>query len=70
MHITLFSNDCPRCKVLEKKMMQKGIVFSINKNQNDLMAAAAQAGLQSTPIVQVDQQWMDFATANQFINSL
>lgn len=50
--------------------MQKGINFSVNKNAQDLLEAAQACGLQSAPILKVDQQLLEFSAANQFINTL
>ena len=67
--IVLYSTDCPRCKVLEKKLGQKNIDFTINKNTDDIMNVAHKTGFISAPLLEVDGQVMGFEQANQFINN-
>ena len=67
--IVLYSTDCPRCKVLEKKLGQKNIDFIINKNTDDIMNVAHKTGFISAPLLEVDGQVMGFEQANQFINN-
>lgn len=67
--IVLYSTDCPRCKVLEKKLGQKNIDFTINKNTDDIMSVANKTGFISAPLLEVDGQVMGFEQANQFINN-
>lgn len=67
--IVLYSTDCPRCKVLEKKLGQKNIDFVINKNTDDIMSVANKTGFISAPLLEVDGQVMGFEQANQFINN-
>ena len=70
MKIILYSTDCPRCKVLEKKLGQKKIDFEVNKNLDDVLKIASENNLSSAPLLEVDGQVMGFEQANQFINSL
>lgn len=70
MKFVLYSTDCPRCKVLEKKLGQKNISFTTNKNLEEILEVASKAGLASAPLLKVDEQVMGFEQANQFLNSL
>ena len=70
MKIILYSNDCPRCKVLEMKLNQKGVDFEINHNLDDLLKAAETLGVSEAPILGVDNQLLNFVSANQFLNDL
>lgn len=70
MEIVLYSTDCPRCKVLEKKLGQKKIDFKINKNLNEILEVAAKVNMSSAPLLEVDGQVMGFDQANKYINSL
>ena len=38
MIVTLYSNGCPRCNVLKKKLDQKGIAYEVNDDVNDMLA--------------------------------
>lgn len=70
MKITLYSTDCPRCKVLEKKLEQKKVDYEINKNLDEIMSVAEQYGISSAPFIQVGDAVLAFEPANQFINNL
>lgn len=61
---TLFSTGCPKCRILEKKLAQKGIEYvEVNDTQQML-----DMGLKSVPWLEVDGQMMDFNQANKWIN--
>lgn len=64
--ITLFTTDCPRCRVLEKKLQAKGIDFTENHDVTEVV----EHGFISAPVLKVDGKYMDFAKANQYINTL
>jgi len=70
MKITLYSNDCPRCRVLEKKLEQKKIDFEVNKNLEDILEIAAKVNMSSAPLLEVDGEVLGFEQANKYINSL
>lgn len=65
MKIVLYSNNCPRCNVLEKKLKQKNISY---KEVNDI-EEMKEKGYLSVPVLEVDGTSMDFKTANDWINS-
>lgn len=62
--ITLYSNGCPKCKVLEAKLASKNINFDKSNDVNELI----NIGLQSFPALKVDGQIMPFFDANNWIN--
>lgn len=57
--ITLYTTYCPKCKVLEAKLQQKGLEFTLIDDQ-DLMI---EKGFMEAPILEVDGETMDFTTA-------
>lgn len=61
--IILYSTDCPRCKVLEKKLDQKEIEYSINSNVDEMLSK----GFMEAPILEVDGVDMNFMEANNWI---
>lgn len=64
--IKVYSTHCPRCMVIEKKLTQKGINFEIIDDINVMR----EMGIQSTPMLQIDDQpLMKFNEANKWINS-
>lgn len=36
--ITLYTTHCPKCSVLEKKLIEKGIQYEVNDNVKDMLA--------------------------------
>jgi glutaredoxin len=66
LKIILYSTHCPRCNVLEKKLKQKNISY---EEINDVKIIE-QKGYLTVPILEVDDEVMDFKTANDWVNSL
>lgn len=63
MIVTLYSTNCPRCVVLEKKLQNARINFSINNNIEEMLAL----GFLEAPILMVDGKAMTFKEANDWI---
>lgn len=63
MNVILFSNNCPRCKVLKTKLEQSGIKF---KEINDV-ELMVQKGFITTPILEVDGVTYEFKEAVEWI---
>lgn len=64
MEVTLYSTHCPRCKVLETKLKQKGIVYTEETDVDKMLAM----GLKSAPALKVDNgELMDFGKAIEWI---
>lgn len=63
--ITLYSTHCPRCKVLETKLNQKGIEFKIVENIEEM----EKLGIQSVPMLKIDDNIMNFTEAIVWINN-
>lgn len=66
MEIILYSTDCPRCKVLETKLKQKGLSFTIIRDIEEMTSL----GLQSAPVLQVDGTLMGFSEGVKWVNQL
>lgn len=64
MKIVLYSTGCPKCKVLEKKLEQKNIPYTLETNTDKLV----QLGFRMAPILEVDGLLMQFADANKYLN--
>ena len=56
--VVLYSTDCPRCIVLEKKLAQKNIEFEKNTTVNTRKVLLK--GFASSPLLEVDGQIMKF----------
>jgi glutaredoxin len=59
MNVVLYSTNCPKCKVLEKKLDSIGIDYKIVTDE-DLMISK---GFSSAPMLEVDENIMDFGNA-------
>lgn len=66
MKVILYSTNCPKCIMLEKKMNIKNVEFEIN-NDVDLMI---KNGFTSIPVLDVDGEIMEFKEAVDWVNSL
>ena len=66
MKITLYSTHCPKCNVLEKKQKKKNIEYE-EINDVEIMK---EKGYLTVPILEVDDESMDFKKASDWINTL
>ena len=62
--IELYTTHCPKCKVLETKLNQKKISYTIIDDEEEIMAT----GILSVPYLNVDGKMMDFTAANKWVN--
>lgn len=64
MHLVLYTTHCPRCKVLEKKLQQKGLLYTENDNIDEMI----EMGFKTAPLLSVDgAKPMDFGEAVKWI---
>ena len=59
MKVTLYSTHCPRCVVLEKKLSEKHIDYSIVSDEDLII----EKGFLSVPMLEVDEKVMNFSEA-------
>lgn len=64
MEVILYTTFCPKCKVLETKLKQKGIEYK-EITDIDIMT---EKGFMSVPMLEVDNFVMNFTEANTWIN--
>lgn len=62
--ITLYSSGCPRCNVLEKKLEQANIEYEVFSDIDKII----EMGLTTMPMLQVDNTFMNFAEAVEWVN--
>lgn len=63
--IKLYSNDCPRCKVLEKKLELKNIPYEkVDFNVEELL----NKGFTMMPIINMDGNYYEYKDAIKLIN--
>ena len=61
--ITLFSTDCPKCRVLEQKLIAADINF---QKSSDIQEVIDQ-GFMSAPVLKIEDKYLDFKTAVDWI---
>lgn len=66
MQVVLYTTYCPKCRVLEKKLQQKNIVYE-EVTDIDVMT---EKGFMSVPMLEVDGEIMDFKAASDWINTI
>lgn len=66
MDIIFYSTDCPKCKILKKKLDSKNLTYSLVDDVDVML----DLGLMSAPALSVDGKLMDFSNAINFINNL
>ena len=65
MSVILYTTRCPKCMILEKKLKLKNIEY-VENTDTGLMIAK---GFETTPMLEVDGEIMNFVTANTWINA-
>lgn len=63
--ITLFSTNCPRCKVLERKLIAAGLDYTVNTDIKEVI----DAGFKSAPVLKVDDTYYTFKEGVDWINN-
>lgn len=62
--ITLYTIDCPKCKILEKKLEQANIKYETCKDTNIM----AERGFDFMPVLDAEGQVMNFGEAVKWVN--
>lgn len=67
--IILYSTNCPKCKVICKKLQQKGLEFTeIDcKADTTYIEVLSGKGFKGMPVLQVGNEYFDFMKANKWI---
>ena len=61
----LYSTECQRCKVIEKKLESKGIAYEKNNSVEEMLSL----GITEVPVLNVYGQLLSFSEANEWINN-
>jgi len=61
--ITLYSNDCPKCKILKFKLDSKNIQYELCSDI-DIMTSK---GFQTTPMLAVEEKTMNYLDAINWV---
>lgn len=65
MTVTLYTTHCPKCRVIEKKLAQKGIQYSEVTD----VEVMTKRGFKGAPMLEVDDKVYNFGDANRWIMS-
>ena len=68
MNIVLYSNDCPKCKILEKKLNEKGIKYEICRDVGLMPNKIIEAN--TVPWLKVNDELLNFGQAVKYINQI
>ena len=66
--VILYTIDCPKCNVLEKKLVAAGVDFDVCKDMEVLKKFDADGW--AFPILSVDDKLMDFKAARDWLSQL
>lgn len=61
--ITLYSTGCPKCNILERRLMNDGISFNISNDVDELI----DMGFQNAPVLQIGDSFIDYANAMKLL---
>lgn len=62
--ITLYSTHCPKCRILERKLQEKHIVYD---EVNDVQVML-EKGMTEAPMLQIDGVALNFSEAIAWLN--
>lgn len=63
--MVLYSNGCPRCKILESKLKNKGLEFKKSDDADIVISN----GFRTFPILEIEGEFMSYKDANDWVNS-
>ena len=63
--IILYSNHCPKCEILKKKLDSKNIAYTLFDNIDEMI----KKGFDSMPRLQIENDILDFSTAISWVNN-
>lgn len=67
-NVVLYSTNCPKCRILETKLNQKHIDFTIKNSEDDLQELYDE-GFREMPVLEVDGTKHTFGEAIQLVNN-
>lgn len=66
MKITLYTTNCPKCRVLETKLKQKNIEFDVVDDENVMI----EKGFMEAPMLEVDNNYKNYNESIKWLNEL
>lgn len=64
--VKFYSNDCPRCKILQQKLDEKGVMYEKVSDVETMK----QKGFKSAPMLEVDEKIMTYLEAINWIKGI
>lgn len=64
--IKLYTTHCPKCKVLEMKLMSKNIEYQECTDEKEMV----DKNILSVPVLEIDGKYLNFSEANTWINGV
>ena len=65
--VVLYTNHCPKCEVLKKKLDDANITYEVEEDINKLI----DLGIEYVPILETEEEgFLDFSSAVSWINNL
>lgn len=64
-NIILYSTDCPRCKILKRKLEEKNIRYEERDDMDEMLSL----GIMSVPYLKVGEKLFDFREAILWANA-
>lgn len=64
--IVLYTTHCPKCRILEKKLTDKGVPFISCEDTTEMQ----NKGITSVPVLMVNDNMMNYYDAVKYVNSL
>lgn len=64
--LVVYTTGCPKCKILEKKMMDKGIEFDKCEDVKKM----AELGISSVPVLEKGDVRMNYFEAVKYVNGI
>ncbi len=61
----LYTTHCPKCRVLESKLNDKGLPYTVIDDMDEMVAK----GFQAAPILEVNGEAMEFGEAIKWVGA-
>lgn len=66
--VVLYSNHCPKCRVLEKLMKDKNIKFTLIDSEEEVFKVADENNIVSMPFAEIDGKILSTKELQDYIN--
>lgn len=63
MNVTLYTLDCPKCRILEQKLTESGVTFEKSRDMTEI----DRRGFTSVPVLKVEETYMNFNEAVKWL---